>query len=298
MGVGPSSIQDAWLGVRPEDATEAIVSTHNIVIDWLASYGVIGLCWAAILMHLLWRAGQKLWIYDRSNIHQVISSGLGIAAIMLLVDAQVDLLLFDVGSTLFTFCLLGIAGVVPNGQHVQTGNANRAVALIPLIMMCIIVYFGYIPLANDETLQRNAAISIVAGESTEVIASALVEAGVTRESKVLAAKLFLSIGDAQSAIESIKQVESNSLVWFIRSRAEGNPVDAVVAAKKLVDIDPNGLQSLLLLADALWENGEKDEARSLYCRVERLNEKYEVDPVRMISIEHLQVVRDRCRWIQ
>ena len=64
-------------------------------------------------------------------------------------------------------------------------------------------------------------------------------------------------------------VVPHSGVWFIRSKAAPSPEDAVVAAKKLVEIDPNGLQAALVLADALWVNNEKDKARTAYYRVLR-----------------------------
>ena len=290
LGVGPNQIQDAWLGVRPENATEAIVSTHNIVIDWLASYGIISFCWIAILARLLWNAGSTLWIDDRTNRRQCISAGLGIAAIVLVVDAQIDLPMFDTGSTLFAFCLLGIAGVVKHDPVLRIRPIDRFASIIPLFMASVIYFFGYSPLARDEYLQRNAAASIIANEPFEEVAAVLANQSVTVQSKLTAAKLFMSAGNNKGAIETLMNVVPHSGVWFIRSKAAQTPEDAVVAAKKLVEIDPNGLQAALVLADSLWANNEKDKARTAYYRVLDLNESYQVEPFRALPRSRVKLI--------
>ncbi|MDP6541749.1 MAG: hypothetical protein QGF07_03085, partial [Phycisphaerales bacterium] len=293
IGVGPSQIQDAWLGVRPDNATEAINSTHNIVIDWLVSYGMLSICWITIIASLLWNAGQKMWICDRNNKRQVIYAGLGVAAIVLIVDAQIDLPMFDTGSTLFAFCLLGIAGVVKNDSLLPTAQADKYVSIIPLIAASVILYFGYAPLAHDEALQRNAATSLIANEPIEEVATVLADQSVTVQSKLIAAKLFMSAGNNRAATESLINCAPNSGVWVIRSKAAVTPEDAVFAAKKLVELDPNGLQSALLLADALWVNEERLEARLAYERVFELNGTYLVDPLRTLPSSRIELINNR-----
>jgi hypothetical protein len=176
FGVGPQHIQEAWLTLRPESATEEITSTHNIMIDWLASYSILALCWIAILLKFVWNAGNKLWIGEQFNRRQIFATGLGLAAVIVVVDAQIDLIMFDLGSTLFAFCVLGIAGTLSNG-HTRSKVIETSSSLIPIVIACVIAYFGFVPLTNDENLQKNAAKSLIAGEDVSDVAAVLAPTG-------------------------------------------------------------------------------------------------------------------------
>jgi len=292
LGVGPTQIQDAWLGVRPESATEIISSTHNIVIDWLASYGILAICWIAILVKLLWNAGKHLWISDRSNKRQVFTAGIALSAIILVVDSQVDLAMFDLGSVLVVCCILGIGGAFSNKQ-VKTRWIDLYTSIIPFAVASVILYFGYVPLAHDETLQRDGATSIIAGVPIDEVAATLADNSVTSQSKLIAAKLFMSAGNNEAALLSLENLEPNSEVWLMKSKAASTPKNAVFAAQKLVSIDPNGLQSALLLADAYWTNKENLEAYQAYNRVLQLNTKYQDDPPRTLTKSRVVLINQR-----
>jgi len=292
LGVGPTQIQDAWLGVRPESATEIISSTHNIVIDWLVSYGILAICWIAILVKLLWNAGKHLWISDRSNKRQVFTAGIALSAIILVVDSQVDLAMFDLGSVLVVCCFLGIGGTFSNEQ-VKTRWIDLYTSTLPFAAACVILYFGYAPIAHDEALQRDAATSIIAGVPIDEVAATLADNSVTRQSKLIAAKLFMSAGNNEAALLSLENLEPNSEVWLMKSKAASTPKDAVFAAQKLVSIDPNGLQSALLLADAYWTNKENLEAFQAYNRVLQLNTKYQDDPPRTLMKSRVVLINQR-----
>ena len=292
LGVGPTQIQDAWLGVRPESATEIISSTHNIVIDWLVSYGILAICWIAILVKLLWNAGKHLWISDRSNKRQVFTAGIALSAIILVVDSQVDLAMFDLGSVLVVCCFLGIGGTFSNEQ-VKTRWIDLYTSILPFAMACVFLYFGYAPIAHDEALQRDAATSIIAGVPIDEVAATLADNSVTRQSKLIAAKLFMSAGNNEAALLSLENLEPNSEVWLMKSKAASTPKDAVFAAQKLVSIDPNGLQSALLLADAYWTNKENLEAYQAYNRVLQLNTKYQDDPPRTLMKSRVVLINQR-----
>lgn len=292
LGVGPVQIQDAWLGVRISSATEAIVSTHNILIDWLASYGIFAFSWIAILSTAVWNAGKKMCIEDHTNKRKIFASGLSVAAILLVVDAQIDLTMFDVGSTLFAFCFLGIAGSFLDGET-TTKKLYTYRPMIPALLACIILYFGYRPIAHDTHLQRVAAISIIAGESTEEVAATLSNRCVTRQSSLIAAKLFFSTGNFAGARLSLENVAPNAGVWFMRSIVAATPNEAVIAAQKLVELDPNGLQSALLLADAYWKNVETQKSVQAYERVFLLNNAYQNDPARTLPTSRIIAINQR-----
>ena len=292
LGVGPAGIQDAWLGVRPESATEIIRSTHNIVIDWLTSYGILALCWITILVKLLWNAGKRLSIQDRSDKRQILAAGIGVAAIVLVVDAQIDLIMFDLGSTLFAFCLLGLAGAYTDIRTRRKG-IDLCISVVPFVMASVIFYCGYAPLAHDESLQRNAAISMINGDQVAEVASILAEQSVTDQSTLIAVKLYMSVDDKNAATTILKDAIPTSSVWFMRSKAALLQKDAVFAAQKLVSIDPNGLQSALVLADAYWNSGDMVEAKQAYYRVLHLNHRYQNDPPRTLSKSRIVLINQR-----
>ena len=297
LGVGPMQIQDAWLGVRTTSAAEAVISTHNIVIDWLVSFGIFAFCWIAILATVLWNAGKKMYIGDHTKKRQIFAAGLSVAAIILVVDAQIDLTMFDIGSALFAFCLLGIAGSFLNSKT-ATKKLYIYRPMIPAFLAGVILYFGYMPLAHDAFLQRVAATSIIAGDSTEEVAAALSNQCITRQSSLIAAKLFVSTGNLAAARLSLEKVAPNAGVWFIRLKAAATPNEAVIAAQKLVELDPNGLQSVLLLADAYWKNSETGNAFSAYERVFQLNNAYQHDPARTLSRARIMLINQRLEQLQ
>ena len=79
----------------------------------------------------------------------------------------------------------------------------------------------------------------------------------------------------------------------MKSKAASTPKDAVFAAQKLVSIDPNGLQSVLFLADAYWTNKENLEAYQAYNRVLQLNTKYQDDPPRTLMKSRVVLINQR-----
>ncbi len=291
FGVGPDQLQDAWMTVRPEAATEEITSTHNIVFDWLASYSIFAFCWIAIFFKCLWNAGKKLCIGDRTDRRQLFTAGLGLAAIIVVLDAQVDLMMFDLGSTLFAFCVLGIGSALSNEQT-KNRIIDACVSVIPFALACVVLCFGFMPIAHDEYLQKNAAKALIDGENIGDVATSLGEQSVTRQSKLIAAKLFLSVGENESVITLLENVDPTTGVWHVRCKAAATPEDALYASQKLGHIDPNGLHTALLLADCLWDLKHDDYGLG-YDRVVDLNEIYQVDPTRALSKSDLERVNER-----
>jgi hypothetical protein len=85
----------------------------------------------------------------------------------------------------------------------------------------------------------------------------------------------------------------SSGVWFLRTTAASRPEDAVFAARNLVDIDPNGLQSALLLADALWETEDKQKTAIAYNRVLSINNAYQQDLTRALPKSRIELINHR-----
>ena len=104
----------------------------------------------------------------------------------------------------------------------------------------------------------------------------------------------MSVGDNDAAIASLGGVAPTSGVWFLRNMGAATPEDALIAAQELRRIDPNGLQTALLLADALWELGEPDMVL-VYQRVKRLNDAYQGDPARMLPKSRIALINQRLR---
>ncbi len=60
VGVGPDGFQEAYIAHRPPRSPEEVTSAHNAFADWLATLGLSGAAWIALLVVLLWRAGSLL----------------------------------------------------------------------------------------------------------------------------------------------------------------------------------------------------------------------------------------------
>ncbi len=58
-GVGPAGFQDAYASVRVPGAPEEIASPHSMMLGWTSTIGVIGLSWVALVLVLMWRAGNS-----------------------------------------------------------------------------------------------------------------------------------------------------------------------------------------------------------------------------------------------
>ena len=53
-GVGPAGFQSAWMSVRGDGSPEEIVSPHSMPWDWLATIGLLSLCWISLVLIALW----------------------------------------------------------------------------------------------------------------------------------------------------------------------------------------------------------------------------------------------------
>ncbi len=68
VGTGPAGFPEAWLQARAPSAAEAVTSTHNVVFDWLAMFGVFGVAWVACAGTLLWRAGRATGRFEERGL--------------------------------------------------------------------------------------------------------------------------------------------------------------------------------------------------------------------------------------
>lgn len=48
-GVGPDGFQAAYLATKPATSPENVASAHSLVLDWVASLGVLGLAWVTLV---------------------------------------------------------------------------------------------------------------------------------------------------------------------------------------------------------------------------------------------------------
>lgn len=59
IGVGPDEFQAQYMMHRVARNPEEVSSAHSMFVDWLATLGVIGLAWSAVVFAMLWRAGRR-----------------------------------------------------------------------------------------------------------------------------------------------------------------------------------------------------------------------------------------------
>lgn len=60
IGVGPGGFQSGYLRARPPLSPEEVDSPHSVFFDWLATLGLGGLAWSALLTGALWLGGRSL----------------------------------------------------------------------------------------------------------------------------------------------------------------------------------------------------------------------------------------------
>ena len=71
--------------------------------------------------------------------------------------------------------------------------------------------------------------------------------------------------------------------------------DGLDAARRLVELDPNGLSAWRLYADALWAAGARREAAAAYARVLEIDANFELDPLKQLSDGARDEARARAR---
>lgn len=70
-GVGPDKFQQMFLQFRPPRCPEEVTSSHNVILDWATTLGVLGWTWIALLFVFAARAGAKLLTDDDTPPDQV-----------------------------------------------------------------------------------------------------------------------------------------------------------------------------------------------------------------------------------
>ncbi|MEQ8769680.1 MAG: O-antigen ligase family protein [Phycisphaerales bacterium] len=59
VGVGPAGFKDAYVLARPPLSPEEVTSSHAVLIDWVATLGLFGVAWAALLLLVGWITGRE-----------------------------------------------------------------------------------------------------------------------------------------------------------------------------------------------------------------------------------------------
>jgi tetratricopeptide (TPR) repeat protein len=64
---------------------------------------------------------------------------------------------------------------------------------------------------------------------------------------------------------------------------EGHEVEAIALARRMTELDPNGLSAWTRLGDVLWEAGRLEDAAEAYRRVLAIDENFELDPLKQLT---------------
>jgi hypothetical protein len=60
MGVGPANFKEAYMLAKPPVSPEDVASPHSTLLDYVATLGLFGLAWAALIIAWVWGAGSRL----------------------------------------------------------------------------------------------------------------------------------------------------------------------------------------------------------------------------------------------
>ena len=74
-GVGPTGFQELGLRFKSPVAPEDPMSAHNMVVDWLASYGLLAIGWVALLATLALRTGGALLAAPDPQVREPANAG-------------------------------------------------------------------------------------------------------------------------------------------------------------------------------------------------------------------------------
>lgn len=206
----------------------------------------------------------------------------GLGGVLLAVAGQVDIIFFDTGAALWACCLLGVAAALPGEQREGGGGPW---ALLPAAAAIALTLVGWVPLASSSSRQGIAAAILRAyGPSArDEAVDVLSQPGACVADRLLAARQAIAAGDLAAAWDAIEPLPPSPSVLRMRASLAPTLEASVMTARALVEVDPQGLESNLLLADAIHASGSPDEARAIYQRVLELDAARIGDPLRRLS---------------
>ncbi|MCP3902305.1 MAG: O-antigen ligase family protein, partial [Planctomycetes bacterium] len=301
----------AALAVAPAIAVEAHVLARLGGLVRLA--GLVAFVAAALLL------GPVVATTSASRVRAALAAG----ALALLLHGQIEMTLTRPGSVVWAMVLLGLAGGTAAGDRggARVGGAAVGLALIAAGWLTVT---GAVPAARQQRLMLDAARALDGardeGQRRREAARLLLVADevlpTSSAPRLAAADQLLRadpFGPPAHYTDAMMYETLNTLrplrdrgdaraealaasVYRARFRRTGDEADgqaALAAATRLVEMDPNGLQSRKRLADIRWEAGDRRGARAAYEVVLRIDDDFELDPLKQLPERDRRVVEER-----
>jgi hypothetical protein len=271
-------------------------------ILWLV--GSLGFVALAVLVIYPILTGPRVWL----------GTGLTLAAVLLLLHAQVEMTFFWDTAATCVWVVMGLASGRGDQPQPGAGDRRRIYLYLPalcLLILCIAFTFAFaeptvrhqdhLRRAGDALrlsdnpmpalLELDQAASVIANDPTttrwriglrQEIASALAQYGRPEDAKAL-------LDDAMAVIDQAQQA---GLTELSTARRRGKLAMSAYqitgdrdwlrlteqAFTQATGLSPNGLNDHIQLADAQWQLGNFDASTKAYQRALQINDNYYLDP--------------------
>jgi tetratricopeptide (TPR) repeat protein len=242
-----------------------------------------------------------------------VNVALTLAAVLLLLHAQIEMTFFWTSSAAFVWVVLGAASAKPLQPQDQTTQKRPLVRTLPaacLFLLSATLLFTYAePMAKHQSHLANAAnllrISGPPAALDELDRAAAVipnDPTTTRWRVRLREEIAIALYDnnkpddaaqfLDQAMTVLDQAENAGLTGLSAARRRGTLTLgayyitqnrrwlslAQTAYTKATQLSPNNLNDHIRLADTLWQLGQFDSAQEAYQRALKISDQYYLDP--------------------
>ena len=337
LGVGPDEFKTAYTKNRLARSPEEVTSSHSAFVDWISMLGISGIAWVILVLLLLYRAGSQIDNNDDDWLSASLPWSLTAAAAALFIHAQIEMTLFDPGSSMWIFCLLGIASPSqPLAASRQRSNKTAGIssAIILITTSIFLTISTTLPAWRAQIMMLKAAQlfkepaksrsehSRQRQQAADLLNSAYIDHLdsdyflMEQAAKQYVISWSLAIGDKKkklldSAVMSIDRVIKEhqkpssiayaSSLYLLKARSTKQQEDWQVAinmAIRLTELDPNGILAFKRLGDILWESGDQARAIIAYKQAIKAHHNFELDELKQLPVGDFNTINDRIKLVE
>jgi len=337
LGVGPDEFKTAYTLNRLERSPEEVTSVHSAFVDWISMLGMSGIAWVLLVLLLLYRAGSQIDNCDDDWLSASLPWSLTAAASALFIHAQIEMTLFDPGSSMWIFCILGIASPSqPLAASRQRSNTIKVIssAIILITTSIFLTISTTLPAWRAQIMMLEAAQlfkepaksrseqSMQRQQAADLLSSAYIDHLdsdyflMEQAAKQYVIAWSLATGDRKeqlfnSAVKSIDRVVKDhqklssiayaTNLYLLKARGSKEQDDwqaAIDMGRWLTELDPRGIIAFKRLGDCLWESGDKAQAVIAYKQAIKAHYNFELDALKQLPVADFNELIDRIKLVE
>ncbi|MCH8822843.1 MAG: O-antigen ligase family protein [Planctomycetes bacterium] len=337
LGVGPDEFKTAYTLNRLARSPEEVTSVHSAFVDWISMLGMSGIAWVLLVLLLLYRAGSQIDNCDDDWLSASLPWSLTAAASALFIHAQIEMTLFDPGSSMWIFCILGIASPSPPlaaSRDRQNTKYGIAIAVTLITATIILTISTTTPALRAQKIMLEAAQifkdpaqarsqqSAQRQQAADLLSSAYIDHLdsdyflMEQAAKQYVIAWSLATGDRKeqlfnSAVKSIDRVVKDhqklssiayaTNLYLLKARGSKEQDDwqaAIDMGRWLTELDPKGIIAFKRLGDCLWESGDKAQAVIAYRQAIKAHYNFELDALKQLPVADFNELIDRIKLVE